>query len=316
MQYSETGHQTADEGVYSRLPAATRTQYPFVGHFRRVAGFRYHYLDEGHGQPIVMVHGNPTWSFYYRNLVKSLSAKYRCIVPDHIGCGFSEKPDLQDYPYDFARRLSDFEEFINQMELDQFHLVVHDWGGMIGIAFATRHLEKIKSLTISNTAAFRLPANKRLPWSLKLCRSKTLGPMMINSFNAFCRGALKYCVKRRTLDQATRAGYLAPYGDPQDRTAVLRFVQDIPLQPEDPSYRDIVAVEQSLSKLNQIPKTIIWGREDFVFDDHFLGIWQQIFPAAPVHVLEGVGHYVLEDAFEDVLPLMERFLAKVEGDHG
>ncbi len=119
------------------------------------SGLRYHYIDEGQGPPVVMVHGNPSWSIYYRNLVEALRSTHRCIVPDHIGCGFSDKPDDSNYAYTLSQRIEDLESLLESLNLTEpITLVVHDWGGAIGMGYATRHPEKIARLVILNTAAF------------------------------------------------------------------------------------------------------------------------------------------------------------------
>ena len=133
---------------------------------------------------------------------------------------------------------------------------------------------------------------------------------LVRRLNAFSRGAVHACVKKKPLNHATRAGYLAPYKTWENRRAVLRFVQDIPLAPGDPAYEEVSAVERALPVLAKIPTLVLWGAEDFVFDDHFLRDWEKHFPEAEVHRLEGVGHYVLEDAFDEVLPLVETFLQR------
>src|SRR5437763_1827424 len=157
-----------------------------------------HYLDEGAGEPVVMVHGNPTWSFYYRNLVLALRDRYRCVAPDHVGCGLSDKPDDGRYIYSLERRVADLEVLLDHLHLrENLTLVVHDWGGMIGPAFAARHPERVKRLVVLNTAAFHLPKGKPLPRSLWWGRNTVLGTVLIRGFNAFCRGAARWCVTRR-----------------------------------------------------------------------------------------------------------------------
>ena len=132
-----------------------KKQYPFTGNLLDIQGLNYHYLDEGNGPPVVMVHGNPSWSFYYRNLVLALRDRYRCIVPDHIGCGLSDKPGDNRYDYTLSRRVDDLEALLEHLGIrENITLVVHDWGGMIGMAYAVRHPERIKRLVILNTGAF------------------------------------------------------------------------------------------------------------------------------------------------------------------
>jgi haloalkane dehalogenase len=298
--------------------------YPFRSHYLDLAPaaqlstqhsalsaqLRLHYLDEGRGEPVVMLHGNPTWSFYYRNLVLALRDSYRCVVPDHIGCGLSDKPGDSQYEYSLRRRADDVESLLDHLRIrENITLALHDWGGMIGMVYATRHPERIKRIVILNTAAFRLSSGKHLPWSLSLFRNTPLGPFLVRGLNAFCCGAAHYCVTR-PMPKEVRAAYLAPYDSWRNRIAVLRFVQDIPLRPGDRSYDLILEVENNLTRLENIPMLICWGEKDFVFDEHFLVEWQKRFPKAEVHRFPDAGHYVLEDVGEEIGPLLRHFLAR------
>ena len=283
--------------------------YPFTPHELDLGGFKLRYLDEGAGDPVVMVHGNPTWSFFYRNLVRALSPNYRTIVPDHVGCGFSDKPDSSRYPYTLDRRARDLETLLDSVGLvDNLTLVLHDWGGMIGMLFASRYPERIKRLVILNTAAFHLPASKPLPRSLSLVRNTPLGPFLVRGLNAFCLGAAATCV-RKPLSKAVRRGYLTPYDSWVNRIAVLKFVQTIPLKPGDDGYDLVTEVEDNLHRFRHIPMLICWGMRDFVFDCHFLDEWERRFPDAEVHRFPDAGHYVLEDAGAEIAPLIQGFLA-------
>lgn len=283
--------------------------YPFEGRYLYLDGIRYHYLDEGSGAPIVMVHGNPTWSFFYRNLVTSLRGEHRVIVPDHIGCGRSDKPSDRRYAYTLERRVRDLEFLIDHLALPgKLTLVVHDWGGMIGFTYAARHPERIGRLIVMNTAAFPMPATKRFPWQLWLCRSSLVGPLLVRGLNAFCKGAARDCVVRKPLPPAVRDMYLQPYDSWRNRIGVHRFVQDIPLSPRDASYAVMKETEKGLETLQSIPMLICWGEQDFIFDGHFLAEWRRRFPKAEVHAFADAGHYLLEDAAEEVEKLVGAFL--------
>jgi haloalkane dehalogenase len=284
------------------------TDYPFTGHFLSLDGPRLHYLDEGAGDPVVMLHGNPTWSFYYRDLVQALRASCRCIVPDHIGCGLSDRPPDDRYAYTLDRRARDVAALLDHLGLrDNLTLVLHDWGGMIGMLFASRFPERIKRLVILNTAAFHKPAAKKLPWSIRVCRG-WLGPVLVRGLNAFVRGALRYGACR-PLPTSVRQGYLHPYDNWERRRAILRFVQDIPLKPGDRGYELVSEVESGLHRFAALPALICWGMRDFVFDHHFLAEWRRHLPRAEVHEFPAAGHLVLEDAKDEILPLVRGFLA-------
>jgi cis-3-alkyl-4-acyloxetan-2-one decarboxylase len=273
-------------------------------------GLRYHFLDEGEGEPVVMVHGNPTWSFYYRGLVEGLRSSYRTIVPDHIGCGLSDKPDDSRYDYTLESRIADLEALVEHLELDGgLTLVVHDWGGAVGLGYATRHPEQVARLVVLNTAAFHLPRTKTFPWPLWLCRDTPLGTYLVRGLNAFCRGTARVGCTRRPLPRDVRDAYCAPYDSWAHRIAVLRFVQDIPLRPGDRSYDLVTRMQDSLAQLAEVPTLIGWGMKDFVFDHHFLAEWVRRFPGAEVHRFAQAGHYVLEDEGEQIVSLVRAFLS-------
>jgi len=286
-----------------------RDLYPFAGHSLDLGGVRMHYLDEGRGEAVVCVHGNPTWSFYFRSLVMALRGSHRVVVPDHIGCGLSEKPGDDRYPYTLERRVADLEELIDRLELGDVTLVVHDWGGAIGLGWAVRPPERVKRLVLLNTAAFHLPPRKRMPWQLSLVRDTPAGPLLVRGLNAFARGATHAACTRVRLSREVRDAYCAPYDGWGSRRAVLRFVQDIPLEPGDPAYGELSRIEAGLAALADRPALILWGARDFVFDHHFLAVWRRLLPGAEVHEFADCGHYVLEDAAEEIIPLVQRFLA-------
>ena len=284
--------------------------YPFTGSYRIVNGHKLHVLDEGRGDAVLMLHGNPTWSYYYRNLVLGLRDQYRVIVPDHVGCGLSDKPDERDYEYTLRRRVDDLAALIEQADIPgRITLLMHDWGGMIGMAYAARFPQRIGRLVLLNTAAFHLPKSKKLPISLWLCRQTPLGELIIRDTGLFTSLLARWAVCS-PMEQKVREGYLLPYRAPQDRTALLRFVQDIPLRPGDPSYGLVSEVQAKLPEFRQTPTLILWGDRDFVFDHHFLREWQKTLPAAEVHRFPNAGHYVLEDAGKEILPLIRDFLVR------
>jgi cis-3-alkyl-4-acyloxetan-2-one decarboxylase len=264
-------------------------------------------IDHGNGPPVVCVHGNPTWSFYYRNLVKKLSDRYRVIVPDHIGCGLSDKPGDTMYHYTLSNRIEDLVTLLNRLIPGQpYRLVVHDWGGMIGLGAAIKHPDRIQQLVILNTSGFLLPKTRSFHGVLRFARSPA-GGVMIRCFNSFLRGALRWGCTNKSLSANVRKMYLKPYNSPANRLAIQRFVQDIPLKPGDAAYDAAKTVDNQLHTLKHIPKRVIWGRKDFIFDDAFLNEWKRRCPEAQVDVLENAGHLVLEDAPESVCKLIDAF---------
>ncbi len=264
------------------------------------------YLDEGppDAPPMLMVHGNPTWSFYYRELVRTFAGPFRCVVPDHIGHGLSDKPQRWDYT--LARHVDNLEQLCDSLVLRDVTLVVHDWGGAIGMGWAVRHPERVRRLVVLNTAAFR---SQRIPPSIDLCRVPYLGDLLIRGLNGFARAAQVRAVARYLPDDVRR-GYLGPYGSWADRVGHLRFVQDIPMHSRIPSWEPICRIEQALHLLREKPMLICWGGRDFCFDDTFLEEWRRRFPAAEVHRFADAGHYVLEDAGPEVIARMQAFFAR------
>ncbi len=283
--------------------------YPFKSNYLSIRGLRYHYLDEGRGEPLVMLHGNPTWSYYFRRLVEKFSATHRVIVPDHIGCGLSDKPGPEQYDFRLRSRIDDLNALLNHLLPDQpVTLIVHDWGGMIGLGWAVEHLERVRRLVIMNTAGFFPPGRKAIPWRLRLLRRPN--PLMdwaVLHLNLFARAAL-YMAPRRPLPPAVKAGLIAPYDTPRHRLATLKFVQDIPLSPDDPSGPIVARVERELGRITARPVLLIWGRHDFVFDRDYFDEWRRRVPQAEVHWLEEAGHYLLEDAPEEIAGLIGAFL--------
>lgn len=289
------------------------SEYPFAGRYLAVNGFRMHYLDEGprEGEILLMLHGNPSWSYLYRKPVLAWRDRFRCIVPDHIGMGLSEKPAAAAYPYTLARRIDDIEALIQALAPEQpLTLILHDWGGMIGMGYALRHPERIKRLVVMNTAAFHLPPDIPLPWQLRLARWPWIGPLFVQGANAFCRGAITYGVTRGPVSQEVRAAFLAPYASWRERLAVMRFVLDIPLKPGDPAYATVNAIEQGLPRFRGLPMLFCWGLRDFVFDGRFLAEWIERFPEAETLRLDDAGHYLMEDAADEVVAAIGAFLQR------
>jgi haloalkane dehalogenase len=281
--------------------------YPFTSHWLPLKGATLHYLDEGEpdAPPLVLLHGNPTWSFYWRTIIPEMSRTHRVIVPDHIGCGYSDKP--QDYPYTLERHIRNLETLLEQLKLRDVSLMMHDWGGAIGSGYATRHPDNVSSLVVCNTSAFYRPL---LYWPIKLSRSALLGDLLVRGLNAFVLGALVMGTSQhRRFTSDIRSGYLAPYRNWYDRVAILNFVRDIPLEDGHVTRKTVDEIERRLVTLRGKPMLVLWGADDPVFTiDTFLAGWKEHFPDAQVHILQKAGHYVIEDAHERILPLLKEFL--------
>ena len=303
--------------------AATRAfpGYPFTPQrFEVRPGIAMSYLDEGprDGEVVVMLHGNPSWSYYWRHLVLGLrdpaqGRRYRCIVPDHVGMGLSDKPDdaahaQPRYDYTLQSRVEDVAALLDHLGITgPVTLAVHDWGGMIGFGWALSHAAQVRRLVITNTAAFPLPAAKRFPGRLALGRDSRLGGWAIRRWNLFARGAARLGTERR-LPRDVRDAYAGVYDGWDNAIATLRFMQDIPLGPGDRAWPLLEQAARRLPEFADRPAFIGWGLRDFVFDRHFLDGFREALPQAEIHAFEDANHYVLEDKHEVLVPAIRTFL--------
>lgn len=287
-----------------------RSLFPFDSHWQQIEGFRLHYVDEGprdaNRPTLVLVHGNPTWAFYYRELIAAWSAEYRVIAVDHLGCGLSEKP--ANGPYRLADRVRQLAAFIRSLSLRNATLVGHDWGGCIATGAAEELPGIVTRLVLMNTAAFRAPM---IPWRIAVCRWPVLGPLAVRGGNAFLRAAFTMALEHRErITPQVRAGYEAPYGSWAERVAIQRFVEDIPRSPEHPSYDTLMKIEERLPELHTIPKLLIWGMRDWCFTPWFLEQFEKHWPEAQVLRLSNAGHWLIEDAPDEVIGRVEQFLSE------
>jgi haloalkane dehalogenase len=277
--------------------------YPWKHHFLGLNGLNLNYVDEGTGPAMLMVHGNPTWSFYYRHLISAFSGHFRCVVPDHMGCGFSDKP--QDYQYTLENHIQNLTRLVQFLELKDITLVVHDWGGAIGMGLATRFPHLIKRIIILNTAAF---TSTDIPKRIALCKAGPVGEFLVRGLNGFAWPATFMTTKKR-LPSNVKKAYLAPYDSWNNRIAVSRFVQDIPMNESHPTWKTLKTIEDNLPKL-KVPKLIVWGGLDFCFNQSFFEKWVEIYPDAEAHWIADAGHYVLEDAPKKSIESMVEFIGK------
>ncbi|BET67968.1 alpha/beta fold hydrolase [Opitutales bacterium ASA1] len=287
------------------LPAAVRREYPFTPYvFAATTGARMSYLDEGpRDAPVVlMVHGNPSWSFLYRSLVLGLRDRFRCIVPDHLGCGLSAKP--QAFDYHLGVHIGHLGQLLDTLRVHRAHLVVHDWGGPIGLGAARRRPDFVDRIVVLNTGAF---PSRHIPKRIAVCRLPWIGALLVRGLNGFSGAAVRMAVERPLSDGARRA-YLWPHRSWADRVAVREFVRDIPLGPGHRTQPEIEAIAASLEGLRKRPGLIVWGGRDWCFDDVFLDEWKRRLPEARVVRLPDAGHWLLEDDPQTVLREVSGFL--------
>ena len=288
------------------LPLSLRQEYPFIPQHLSIGGMNYSYVDEGRGPILLFVHGNPTWSFAWRNLIKGLASDYRCIAVDHIGMGLSDKP--VDYAYRIDQHIDNLGQLVKHLDLQEITLIGHDWGGCIGMGAAGRNHERFQRFVMMNTAAFR---SQRIPARIAACRIPVLGSLGVRGLNLFARSATTMAMAHHArMTPAIREGYLFPYDSWAHRIAIQRFVEEIPLKPSHPSYQTLMEVEANLQQFQSAPWLFFWGEQDWCFTTRFLDEWQQRFPHAEAVRFQDAGHYVFEDAHERMLPRLREFLKK------
>lgn len=288
-----------------------RTLYPFASHWLNVNGGQLHYLDEGDGdaaqRALLFVHGNPTWSFHWRRLILALRNGYRCVAPDHLGCGLS---DLQPRPLRLADHIDNLVRLIDSLGLERVTLVAQDWGGAIGLGALLRERRRFERIVLFNTGAFR---PWFIPWRIRVCRTPVLGPLAVRGGNAFVRAALRMTLSRkRRLEPEVEVGVLAPYDSWARRAAVQQFVDDIPLSARHPTWETLGAIEDRLPELAALPSLLSWGMRDWCFTPECLERFVAVWPQAEVHRLDDVGHWIVEDAPNDAERLIEGFLRRTD----
>ena len=279
--------------------------YPFGSHYARIGCSRMHYVDEGTGDALLMVHGNPTWSFHFRNLILALRSQYRAIAVDHLGCGLSDKSGSMDF--DLAHHTDNLVNFVQSLDLKRVTLLAQDWGGAIGLGAALALPDRFERIVLFNTGAF---PPRSIPWRLRFCRNPLVGRLAVQGANLFLRAALRMAVQDgRCMTSPVRAGYRAPYKTWPDRYSIYRFVRDIPTSRRHLTYRLLEELEAKLPQLANRPSLLIWGMRDWCFTPDCLDRFQQLLPQSEVFELPNVGHWVVEEATDQIVPRLTKFLA-------
>ena len=237
-----------------------RRLYPFCSQYATVDGHRMHYLDEGdQDETFLMVHGNPTWSFYYRRLVAAWRDRYRIVVPDHLGCGLSDKPE--PYAYCLRQHADNLVALIEDLGLRNITLFAHDWGGAIGLAAAKVVPDRFQRFVLFNTGAFPPP---RVPWRIAVCRTPILGRFAMRGLNLFARAAQTMATcHHRGLSEEVLAGLIAPYNSWANRVGIEAFVRDIPFTRRHPTYHELAQLEHWLKEGPWLcyPKPLFYSRQ-------------------------------------------------------
>jgi cis-3-alkyl-4-acyloxetan-2-one decarboxylase len=281
--------------------------YPFTPHYYTYQGLDIHYVDEGSGEPIVMVHGDPTWGFLYRNFIPALSQHHRCIVPDQMGMGKSAVPQQRSL-YRLEQHCANLEALLLHLDLHDITLILHDWGGPVGLGFATRHPKRIKRLILMNTWAFAPWPGGPFPRLLEIMRSER-GEAFVLRKNGYLEPALKGTTYHsENLTNAILEAYRAPFPTPESRLAMLCWSRDIPVRETDVSYAEMKRIEDGLPQFSETPVLLVWGMQDPVIPPSILHRWQQLYPRATTHEIEDASHFLQEDAPERIVPWIETFL--------
>ncbi|MEU9123338.1 alpha/beta fold hydrolase [Streptomyces sp. NPDC048506] len=283
------------------VPPGRLPGYPGPTQWHRVPANGQHYLDTGSGHPVLLLHGNPSWSYVWRHLLPVLSPHVRCLAPDLLGMGLSPRPpvppDVTDrYTAQLDAMDALFDHLIDVRRLPgrRWTLVMHDWGGPLGVAWALRNPGVVSRLVVLNTIAFRWPPGHRLPVPLRCIRDYAPLAALTHLTNAFARAAVRVGVVR-PLAAAERRAYLLPYARRRDRRAIVAFLRSIPRHDDAPAWR-LLEPEDGGSGLTGLPVFVGWGMRDPVFTPLVLDAWVRRFPQARVHVYADAGHYVMEDA--------------------
>lgn len=284
-----------------------RSAYPFESRWLHLAAGRMHYVDEGAGAPVLFVHGTPTWSFEWRHLIRGLASSHRCIAPDHLGFGLSERPE--SFPYTPEAHARNLDELVAKLDPEPFTLVVHDFGGPIGLPLRLQHPERVKRLVLLNTWMWSFAGDRGMERKGRIAGGG-LGRWLYRWANLSLRVILPQAYgDRRKLTPEVHRQYLERFPDRRSRGTVLWALARALLASSD--YYD--SLWQQREKLHGRPALILWGLADPAFQPSQLARWKEVLPAARVVELSGVGHWPQEEAPERVLAEMQRFLSERDG---
>ena len=303
----------------SVLPAALRGRWPYAPHYANVNGWRMHYADEGEGDPVVLLHGNPTWGFLYRDMIAPLlSSGRRVIVPDMIGFGLSEKP-TREQAHCLDGHTANLTALMRQLDLKRITLVCHDWGGPTGLSFAMSNPARVSALTIMSTWAWPMPPaefhTRIFPW--RMMHAPLIGPYLLGNHRALAgRGIYLSVVDRERFSRTAQAAYEAILPDPATQLLTWVWPRWIPLDENARAFERFRWLEQELSS-SKLPTLIIWGREDEVFDAAiFASRFKQLLPHAEgPHLVTG-RHFLQEDSGPEIARLITSFLDRLDWNWG
>ncbi|MCH8993771.1 MAG: haloalkane dehalogenase [Chloroflexi bacterium] len=278
--------------------------FPFESRYVEVRGANIHYVEEGTGDPVLFVHGNPTWSYLWRNILPQVAVAHRAIAFDLLGFGRSDKPGDADYSFD--EHCAVLKGFIESLDLRNLSLVLHDWGGPIGMNYAVDHKENVAKVVLMST--FVAPVKLPLGFALKLLRVPWLSAFMIQRLNLFLPIALRVGVANRShLTREVLRQYYAPFPDYESRRSIRRWPEQLPLGPADSSYRALERISAALPSFDR-PVLVLKAERDPILTMKRAKWLIQTLPSARLEVVEKAGHYAQEDQPEKVAAAISQFL--------
>lgn len=284
--------ESGQETIYPKW--LNRKEYPFKSHYFSLPVGKMHYTDEGQGKPIVMVHGNPGWSFEFRKIISEMSKTNRCIAPDHIGFGLSDKPN--DFDYLPSSQATNFEQFMDSLNLNDITMIVNDWGGPIGLSYAIKHPGKIKKLIIFNSWLWSVENEPHFQ-KFSNMMGGAIGKWMIKNFNIFSKVVVKQAVgDKKKLKKEIHRHYYKHLETRKDRKGCYTFPKQII-----GSSTWLDSLWQQREKINSIPSTFIWGMKDIAFREQELNYWIEHWHGAKVIKLPEAGHYPQEESPDEVI---------------
>ena len=281
--------------------------FPYADRYLELDGHLVHYVDEGTGPPMLFLHGQPTWSFVYRHLIARLRDRFRCLALDYPGFGLSRAAA----GYDFRPRSHSqvVERFVDALGLNDLTLMVHDWGGPIGLGFAGRRPETMRALILGNTWAW--PAERRSMRLFAALLGGPLSPLLVNRLNLFVNVFLPGGIRSRKLSDREMDAYRMPW-NVNSRRPMQVFPGEIVR-----SRRFLAEVERNLARLRHLPTLIAWPDRDVAFTTVERERFEQLFPRHRTVVLQGAGHYLQEDAPNEIADAIERWwIEEVAADSG
>jgi haloalkane dehalogenase len=258
-----------------------------------IDGCRVHYVDEGEGPPLLLLHGNPTWSFLYRDIILGLRERFRCVAPDYPGFGLSTA--REGYGFTPAEHADVVERFLLALDLSGVTMVAQDWGGPIGLGVATRHPDRFRALIIGNTWAWPVNGDRHFEWFSRLLGGP-IGGLVIRNFNAFVNVLIPLGVRRKKLPRKVMAAYRGPFSERASREPTHIFPREILHSRE-----YLAEVERGLERLRDLPVLLVWGDRDAGFRDVERARFERVFPDYRTIILRGAGHFIQEDAPREIV---------------